>query len=138
MAIILLPSTMDSGVRPARIWQGNCPATPTNLAEARACRPSLLMISISRAGIAGVFLSAKVAVANLNVLEGLLQHLAQAFGQVDRAMVASGAADGNGDIRPVARGKARQPFEQVAGDVLEHLLDIRLRGEVVRHRLIQP
>src|SRR5476651_1991245 len=100
MAMMLLPSTMDSGVRPARIWQGNCPATPTNLAEARACRPSLLMISISRAGIAQVFLSAKVAVANLDILEGLLQHLAEAFGQVDGAMVTAGTANGNGDIGP--------------------------------------
>jgi len=52
IAMMLLPSTIDSGVRPALIWQGNWPATPTNFAEARACRPSLLIISISRAGIA--------------------------------------------------------------------------------------
>ena len=34
------------------VVSGNFPATPTNFADARACNPSLLMISISRAGIA--------------------------------------------------------------------------------------
>src|SRR5450830_411708 len=138
MAMMLLPSTMLSGVRPARIWQGNWPATPTNFAEARACRPSLLMISISRAGIAVVVLSAKVAVADLDVLQGLLQGLAQAFGEVDGAVMPARAADGNSDISPVAGGKTRQPFKQITGNILVHLLDVGLCGQVFGHRLVEP
>ena len=39
--------------------------------------------------------SLKVAVANLYVLQLILEHLAQALGQVDRAVMAAGAADGD-------------------------------------------
>ena len=41
--------------------------------------------------------------------------------------MASGATNGNRDIGPIARGEARQPFEQVAGNVLEHFLYIALQ-----------
>lgn len=82
MAMMLLPSTIDSGVRIALTWHGYLPAIPTNFADARACKPSLLMISISSAGIAGLILSSKVAVANLDVFQGFLQALAQALRQV--------------------------------------------------------
>ena len=76
--------------------------------------------------------------ANLDVLQCLLQHLAQAFGDVHRAMMTAGAADGDGDIGPVAGGEPWQPLEQVRRNVLEHLLDVRLRGQVVDDRLLQP
>lgn len=81
---------------------------------------------------------AEVAVADLDVLQGLLQNLAQTFGQVDGAVMPAGAANGYGDIRAVAGSKAWKPFEQVGGDVLEHFLDVRLRGQVVGYRLIEP
>jgi hypothetical protein len=61
----------------------------------------------------GVNPLAEVAVANLDVLQGLLQRLAQAFGQVDGAVMSARAANGNGDIGAVAGGKAGQPFEQI-------------------------
>ena len=54
----------------------------------------------------GVNPLAEVAVANLDILQGLLQELTQAFGQVDGAVVTAGTADGDRDIGAVAGGKA--------------------------------
>ena len=79
---------------------------PTNLADARACKPSLLMISISSAGIAGLILSSKVAVANLDILQSLLQAFAESLGQIHRAVMTASAADPYGDIGAVAGGEA--------------------------------
>ena len=79
---------------------------------------------------------AKVAVANLDILQGFLQDLAQAFGQVDGAVMPARAANGYGHVGPIAGGKARQPFEQVAGDVFKHFFDIRLSGQVFGNRLV--
>ncbi|MNL06792.1 hypothetical protein D3C87_1274400 [compost metagenome] len=50
---------------------------------------------------------AEVAVADLDVLQGLLQGLAQAFGQVDGAVMPARATDGNSDISAVTGRKAR-------------------------------
>ena len=50
----------------------------------------------------------------------------------------AGAANGNGDISAVAGGKAGQPLEQVGGNVLEHLFDVRLCRQVLGNRLIEP
>ncbi|MNE45117.1 hypothetical protein D3C80_1393880 [compost metagenome] len=51
--------------------------------------------------------------------------------------MAAGAADGNGDVGTVAGGEAGQPLEQIAGNVAEHVFDIRLRGQIVDYRLVE-
>ena len=75
--------------------------------------------------------------ANLNVFQRFLQALAQALSQVHRAMMPTCAADADGDIGPITRGKAGQPFKQIVGNVLEHLFYIRLCGQVVCNGLVQ-
>src|SRR3990167_5893796 len=137
-AMMLLPSTRLSGVRPKRTWQGKRPATPTNFAAARACRPSLLMMVISQAGMSRCILLAEVAVANLKVFQLRLERLPQAFSQVDRAGMAAGTADGDGHVGAIAGSKAWQPLVQVRMDVGVHLIHIGLGRQVVDHRLIQP
>ena len=53
---------------------------------------------------------AEVAVADLDVLQGLLQRLPQTLGQVDGTVMSASAANGNGDVGAVAGGKTRQPL----------------------------
>ncbi|MCY1359462.1 hypothetical protein D9M69_460340 [compost metagenome] len=46
-------------------------------------------------------------------------------------MVAAGAADGDSDIGAIAGGEPRQPLVQEAEDILIHLLDVGLPGQVL-------
>jgi hypothetical protein len=48
------------------------------------------------------------------------------LGEIDRAMLAAGAADGNGDIAAIIALESRQPVGDEASDVLKHLLGLRI------------
>src|SRR5690606_29059033 len=113
--MMLLPSTRLLSQRPRRLWQGKRLATPPHLAAARACRPSLLMMVMSRAGMGWSLV--QIAMANLHVLQQWTQGLSEAFGQVDRAVLAASATNSHGDIGAIARGKAWQPLVQVGQQV---------------------
>ena len=113
-AMMFLPLTKLSALRPTLMSQAKRLATPTSLAAARACRP-----------------------ADLDVPELGSQGEADAFGEVHRAVLSAGATDGDGNVGAVAGREAGQPFFEVGQGIAVEFVDFRLRLEVLDDRLVE-
>ena len=61
----------------------------------------------------------------------------QGFGDVDRAMLAAGAADRHGQIAALARLEARQPRRQEPAQVGDHGRHVRLVFQKLDHRPVE-
>ena len=62
--------------------------------------------------------------------------MAQPLGEIDRAVLAAGTADADGQVAAVVADVARQPGGDEAGDILAHLHHLGLRFEIVDHRAV--
>src|SRR5882672_4750528 len=58
--------------------------------------------------------------------------------QIDRAMLAAGAADRNGEVAAVVASEGRQPVSDKAPDILEQLARRRIGTEKLDHRPVAP
>src|SRR5690554_7086115 len=123
------------------ILLSNRDAVVTSLLVARACSPSLLMMVMGRQIMAASDLPPglqvwQFGVAYLHVAVLLAEVLAQLFANVDRTVLAAGAANGDGHVAAITVGEGGQPGVQEAGEVVHHLFGQGLPFQEVDHRLV--
>ena len=79
--------------------------------------------------------SVKLAVA-LERLPALPEGQRQRFYQIHRPVLATGAANGHRDITAVVPDECLQPVSNELFDVLEHVIDFRVRAQVAGNSLV--
>src|SRR5690606_15014066 len=129
--MMLVPSTICCSEPPMRTLQLCRLATLTNLAAARACSPSLLMIwtrwviwvMAGRGGGSAGWRNCR-------------SDPAPAVRRCNRAVMSTGTTNGDAHVAALTGGVAGQPLVQKLEDVLIHLLHIGLGFQIVANGFV--